>query len=232
MRFYANRAPKGKGVKRQPKRPPIPEEDKTPEGRRRRKNARSKKWRDNNLEQNRKAARDRKATTREKDWERAKERLRTDPVFNLTCKIRKRINMALKSGRNGTLTKTNKSMALLGCNFEEFKVYIEGKLKDGMTWDDIFNGRVHLDHIRPLAMFDLSDPMQQLVAFNYRNIQPLWAQDNWIKNCRWSDEDLDWSTSFAPHYVPDAQEAVRFYAEGDSLLTADVWSPQDRGTDI
>ena len=36
----------------------------------------------------------------------------------------------------------------------------------------------HIDHIKPCASFDLSDPKQQLKCFNYKNLQPLWAEEN------------------------------------------------------
>ncbi len=42
-------------------------------------------------------------------------------------------------------------------------------------------GELHVDHIKPCASFDLSDPEQQRLCFNYKNLQPLWAADNLSK---------------------------------------------------
>ena len=39
-------------------------------------------------------------------------------------------------------------------------------------------GEWHVDHIKPCASFDLTDPKQQEICFHYTNLQPLWAIDN------------------------------------------------------
>ena len=35
-----------------------------------------------------------------------------------------------------------------------------------------------IDHIKPCASFDLSDPKEQKHCFFYKNLQPLWGEDN------------------------------------------------------
>lgn len=70
----------------------------------------------------------------------------------------------------------------LGCSIPEFKTYIENKFVDGMSWDN--HGEWHLDHIKPLASFDLTDRSQLLIACHYTNYQPLWAIDNLKKGCQ------------------------------------------------
>ncbi len=67
---------------------------------------------------------------------------------------------------------------LAGCTREELIKHIESKFQQGMTWKNWSATGWHLDHIRPLASFDLSDPEQIKEACHYTNIQPLWAEDN------------------------------------------------------
>jgi hypothetical protein len=50
-----------------------------------------------------------------------------------------------------------------------------------MTWDNWSLDGWHIDHIKPLNKFDLSDRSQFLEAVHYTNLQPLWAVDNLSK---------------------------------------------------
>jgi hypothetical protein len=75
------------------------------------------------------------------------------------------------------------TVKLLGCSFKEAKEYLESKFKDGMNWDNF--GKWHIDHIRPLASFDLTDVNQQLIAGHYTNLQPLWASENISKGSKY-----------------------------------------------
>lgn len=73
-------------------------------------------------------------------------------------------------------------MELLGCTADEYKSHIENLFTEGMSWDNY--GEWHIDHKKPCASFDLSDPNQQEECFNYKNTQPLWAADNYKKGAK------------------------------------------------
>jgi hypothetical protein len=53
---------------------------------------------------------------------------------------------------------------------------------EGMSWDNY--GEWHIDHILPCSSFDLADIEQQKICFNYKNLQPLWAEDNLRKGAK------------------------------------------------
>lgn len=140
---------------------------------RKRKLETNRRWCAANLERKRETSRKWKA-----------KRYNTDPLFNLTVKLRRRIDTALRTRYEGKV-KSDSAINLLGCTFSHFKEHIEQQFTDGMTWEKCFNGEIHLDHVVPCAAFDLSDPEQQRVCFGYQNIQPLWACDNLSKGARY-----------------------------------------------
>ena len=51
-----------------------------------------------------------------------------------------------------------------------------------MTWENYGRMGWHMDHIIPLANFDLTDRQQFLEACHYTNLQPLWWQENLMKS--------------------------------------------------
>jgi hypothetical protein len=81
---------------------------------------------------------------------------------------------------------------VLGCNSETLVTYLRFLYKPGMT-DDNFGDRFsnwQMDHIKPIASFDLSTKEGQFAAFNYQNLQPLWTQENKKKG-----DNLDWKNA-------------------------------------
>ncbi len=65
---------------------------------------------------------------------------------------------------------------------------IAAQFTGDMTWDNYAYDTWHLDHIRPCSSFDLTDPEQQLLCFNWRNQQPLTASENMSKSGAWTEE--------------------------------------------
>jgi len=51
-----------------------------------------------------------------------------------------------------------------------------------MSWDNY--GFWHVDHIKPLAFFDLTNPEELKKVCHYTNLQPLWAEENLKKGTK------------------------------------------------
>ena len=101
------------------------------------------------------------------------ERRRANINERLSSVIRARILGAVKHGYKSASTEN-----LLGTNVANLKLYLEEKFKKGMTWENYGFRTWHIDHIIPLASFNLEDPEEQRKAFHYTNLQPLWAHEN------------------------------------------------------
>lgn len=103
----------------------------------------------------------------------------TDLGFRLQQTLRSRLRLAIKTNQ-----KRGSAVQDLGCSIPELKSYLESKFQPGMTWDNWGRDGWHIDHIKPLASFDLTDPEQFRQACHYTNLQPLWAEENFKKSCK------------------------------------------------
>lgn len=98
-----------------------------------------------------------------------------DPALHLRRVIRCRIQKAMKRAGQSE-SAGNSKMRYLGCTPKELRKYLEHMFKKGMSWDNI--GEWHVDHVYPVASFDLSTEAERHKAFHYTNLQPLWAKAN------------------------------------------------------
>lgn len=118
-------------------------------------------------------------------WRRkyVKEKRKNDVNFKLKDNLRKRIKQMLNLTNN---KKTFRTFELVGCSIEKLREHLESLFKDNMTWLNYGSGSKNdprieywvIDHIKPCASFDLSDPEEQKKCFHYTNLQPLWNNDN------------------------------------------------------
>ena len=101
-------------------------------------------------------------------------RYATNTNHRISQNLRNRIGAVVK-GTN----KSNSTFELLGCSLGVLRHHLESQFSAGMSWNNY--GKWHVDHVRPCASFDLTKESEQLVCFNFRNLQPLWAADNLSK---------------------------------------------------
>lgn len=103
---------------------------------------------------------------------------RSDPDFHLMECLRGRLFKAVRG-----MSKSARTQELLGCTIPQLRAHLESQFRPGMTWEN-YGPVWHVDHIKPVASFDLIDPVQQRECFNFKNLQPLFAKDNLQKGAR------------------------------------------------
>lgn len=101
-------------------------------------------------------------------------RRKIDTNFKLRMNLASRVKAVLVGD-----SKSKSTIELLGCSINELRTWLESQFQDGMTWDNY--GQWHVDHVYPCAKFNLEQPYEQKICFNWFNLQPLWAKDNLIK---------------------------------------------------
>ena len=115
--------------------------------------------------------------------ERRQHRMCSNVNVKLAAQLRTRTRNAIILGQKG-----GSAVKDLGCSISKLKIHLQLKFyrnprdfHEYMSWDNWSRDGWHIDHIRPLASFDLSDPTQFKQACHYTNLRPLWARDNLIK---------------------------------------------------
>lgn len=130
---------------------------------------------------------------RKKINQRHRHRMKNDVLYKLRTALRLRSTAAIKGNY-----KSGSAVRDLGCSIGDFKLYLESKFQPGMTWENHTQYGWHIDHIKPLSSFDLTDRKQFLEACHYTNLQPLWAKDNLSKGSNWAQKKT----------VPDCSRTV------------------------
>jgi hypothetical protein len=102
--------------------------------------------------------------------------------YKISKVIRSRLNTELRKNKT---KKTQSIFKYLGCSIEYFKIHISKQFKPGMSWVNWGKDTWNLDHIIPCSHFDLTKEDERYKCFNYKNLQPLWAQDNLSKGDRY-----------------------------------------------
>ena len=111
-----------------------------------------------------------------------KQKLRKRHQRRLNIQFKLAVNLRGRLGRytNGTV-KGGSAVSDLGCTLEELKRHLESQFVDGMNWTNWSRDGWHIDHIKPLSSFDLTDRDQFVKAAHFTNLRPLWAKDNLSK---------------------------------------------------
>ncbi len=111
-----------------------------------------------------------KASRSQQLTERARDR-RKDPLVRLKESIRTRIYNGLKDGKDRSTEQ------YLGCNIQEYKLYLESKFNQNISWEN-YGIEWEIDHIRPICSFNLDNEEEMYQCFHFTNTQPLNKQEN------------------------------------------------------
>lgn len=106
---------------------------------------------------------------------------KNNPIARIAKAISGRIRISIK--------KKTCSREYTGCSSEQLRAHLEASFDDEMSWDNYGQYGWHVDHIRPISSFDLSDPEQIKVCFHYTNLQALWWFDNLAKSDKYDPVD-------------------------------------------
>lgn len=90
-----------------------------------------------------------KEERKERGKEYQKNKLKTDPKYKLNKNISCLIRQSLKGNKNGQHWEICVDYTL-----EDLMFHLKNTLPAGFTWQDYLDGRLHLDHIVPVSVFN------------------------------------------------------------------------------
>lgn len=103
----------------------------------------------------------------EKRRETERRRRAKDPLFKIRQNMRRRIKLA----KDGAVSAST-AMKYIGCSTEQLKMHLESKFTAEMTWEN-YGSYWHIDHIKPVSLFDLKLEKDLKAVNHYTNLQPL-----------------------------------------------------------
>lgn len=168
----------------------------------------SKKWREENkeqvkqnmkkwLEKNKEYKKQKDKEYREANWEKKKEYnrqwskndyqdMKTNPDrLNELIQYKIKSNTGRRIREMLQQQKSLKTIDYVGCSLETLRIHFERQFSSGMSWNNYGESSNkskkhvwHIDHKLPCSAFDLTNPVHQKACFHYKNLQPLWWDEN------------------------------------------------------
>jgi hypothetical protein len=112
-------------------------------------------------------------------------RYHNEPLRKLSVHISK--NMSVSLQRINGSKKGQAKCEILGISIPELHEYLTSKFSEGMSWEK--RGEWHIDHILPLSAAKTEEEVRML--WHYSNLQPLWANENLVKNNKYCPLQLE-----------------------------------------
>ena len=104
---------------------------------------------------------------------------KTNPKYNLNEKISLLVRLSLKGNKNGKHWES-----LVGYNITDLIKHLKKNIPKSYCWQDYINGKLHLDHIIPISVFNFIKPEHTDFkrCWALSNLRLLPARENLIKN--------------------------------------------------
>lgn len=103
---------------------------------------------------------------------------KTNHGFRVVTNLRTKLRFVLNRER---VRKSERTITMIGCTYNQLKVHLESGFKRGMRWDN-YGTLWHVDHIIPCAAFDHTDPKQRAQCWHWTNLRALDAKKNLQKS--------------------------------------------------
>lgn len=92
---------------------------------------------------------------------------------NVNYRLKKSIAARLRT----VLVKNDTTMNYIGCNIQYLREWFEYNFTDEMNWDN-YGSFWSIDHIIPVAKFDLTNETEKLKCWNWTNLMPVTVKYN------------------------------------------------------
>lgn len=97
-------------------------------------------------------------------------------AYTIIDRLKKKQQIAFRRLMSGQAP-SSKIREYVGLSFMEIKAWINKRMLPGMTWNN-YGSEWVIDHVVPLRLFDLSKESDCKMVWNYRNLMPLFKEDN------------------------------------------------------
>ena len=138
----------------------------------------SQKWVEDNSEQMAKLQANWYQDNKDKINEKYRERYHYDINFKLIVNNKSRINNALN---NAGKSKHQRTVKYLDCTPNHLANWLSYNFTDKMNFEN-HGSYWHMDHVIPVNKFDLTDPEQVKLCFNWKNLTPMVGKENMSKH--------------------------------------------------
>ena len=110
----------------------------------------------------------------------SKNKRKIDIHYKLRSNVSSLISNKLK--RKLSSKNNNSIIDFLSYTINDLMKHLEKQFTKGMSWDNY--GKWHIDHIKPDSLFNYKsiDDKEFQECWSLKNLQPLWAKENWSKN--------------------------------------------------